>query len=168
MNFQCMGHIFIAHLEPMQALKHPSLFAGGQRGGTSRGYLRSTLDNVLLEKIGLWQSRLRRSLEHVSCALPWSPDLALAILRGVHQSGLRLQALLWASLLVLLSGIPGCTIQAVTVQAKMIWLSCFAWEERFAALACEPSCPLPGAVLLDFLLAQLAKQSQIRGNIKKN
>ena len=37
MNLQCMGHIFIAHLEPMQALKHPSLFAGGQGGGTSRG-----------------------------------------------------------------------------------------------------------------------------------
>ena len=37
MNLQCMGHIFIAHLEPMQALKHPSLFAGGQGGGRGNG-----------------------------------------------------------------------------------------------------------------------------------
>ena len=69
---------------------------------------------------------------------------------------------LLASVLVLLSGIPGSAVQAPLLLSAGLWRRCSAWKEGFATPTCEPSCSLPLAVLLDFLLAQLASSHLLR------
>ena len=75
---------------------------------------------------------------------------------------LALAALVLASLLVLLPGISGCTVQAAVLPTIKIRRSCDFRKDGLAASACEPSCSLPLAVLLDFLLAQLASSHLLR------